>query len=129
MRDRAWRRKKTESVWNSRCKRFLFESRIEDGKKIHVYKDVEGNKKEYVVKNFRKPSTWKEMKKSDPWAKYLRDSSTSKSWVSDQLDAKHAKKLQRAYNKEVINEGLQEYEDLYDESFEDFDYFNNIEIA
>lgn len=115
MRDRAWRRKKTESKWNSRCKRFLFESRIEDGKKVHTYTNDEGIKKVYVVPNFRKPSTWKEMKKDDPLAKYLRDSSTSRSWVSDQLDAKHAKKLQRVNAKRQINDGILEWDEIYDE--------------
>jgi len=58
------------------------------------------------------------MKKEDPWAKYLKNSSTSHSWVSDQLDDKHAIKLQRVTNKKVINEGIQEYIDAFDESFE-----------
>lgn len=26
IRNRAWRRKKTESKWNSRCKKFMFDS-------------------------------------------------------------------------------------------------------
>ena len=33
MRDRAWRRKKTESKWNSRCKKFMFDRTILDGNK------------------------------------------------------------------------------------------------
>lgn len=122
MRDRAWRRKKTESKWNNRCKRFLFESRIEDGKKIHSYTNDEGIKKLYVVPNFRKPENWKEMKKKDPWAKYLKNSTTSKSWVSDQLDAKHTKKLQRVNAKQQINDGILEWEDRFD----DFDYFDDV---
>lgn len=122
MRDRAWRRKKTESVWNNRCKRFLFESRIEDGKKVHSYTNDEGVKKLYVVPNFRKPENWKEMKKKDPWAKYLKNSSTFRSWVSDQLDAKHTKKLQRINAKQQINEGILEWEDRFD----DFDYFDDV---
>ena len=126
MRDRAWRRKKTESKWNNRCKRFMFDSIIEDGKRIHSFVTKDGVKKTMLIPNWRKPVSWKEMKKSDPWAKYLKNSSTSRSWISDQLDAKHAKKLQRVNNKQIINEGLQEYEDLYDESFEDFDYINNV---
>lgn len=129
MRDRAWRRKKTESVWNNRCKRFLFESCIEDGKKIHSYTNDEGVKKLYVVPNFRKPKTWKEMKKNDPWAKYLKNSSTSRSWVSDQLDAKHTKKLQRVNAKQQINEGILEWEDIYDESIEDEIYHEMYDVA
>lgn len=118
MRDRAWRRKKTESKWNSRCKRFMFDSAIEDGKRIHSYTTEDGIKKTYIVPNYRKPKTWKEMKKEDPWAKYLKNSSTSHSWVSDQLDNKHDIKMQRVNNKKVINEGIQEYFDDMDESFE-----------
>ena len=118
MRDRAWRRKKTETKWNSRCKRFMFDSIIEDGKRVHSYEDSNGEKQTIIIKNFRKPSTWKEMKKNDPWAKYLRDSSTSRSWVSDQMDAKREIKLSRANAKEVIAEGIQEWLDDMDESFE-----------
>lgn len=118
MRDRAWRRKKTEAKWNSRCKRFMFDSVIKDGKIIRSYVDSEGNRKTFLVPNFRKPLTWREMKKDDPWAKYLKNSSTSRSWVSDQLDAKHMNKLQRIESKKLIEEGVQEWIDDMDESFE-----------
>ena len=83
MRSRAWRRKKTESKWNSRCKKFMFDSAIEDGKRVSSYEDSNGDKKTVIIKNFRKPSTWKEMKENDPWAKYLKNSSTSRSWVKN----------------------------------------------
>ena len=118
MRDRAWRRKKTESKWNSRCKKFMFDSVIEDGKRVSSYEDSNGDKKTVIIKNFRKPSTWKEMKEKDPWAKYLRDSSTSRSYVSDQMDAKHTNKLLRIESKKLINDGIQEWFDEFDESFE-----------
>ena len=118
MRSRAWRRKKTESKWNSRCKKFMFDSVIEDGKRVSSYEDSNGDKKTVIIKNFRKPSTWKEMKEKDPWAKYLKNSSTSRSWVSDQMDAKHTNKLLRIESKKLINYGIQEWLDEFDESFE-----------
>ena len=118
MRDRAWRRKKTESKWNSRCKKFMFDSVIEDGKRVASCVDSSGDKKTVIIKNFRKPSTWKEMKEKDPWAKYLKNSSTSRSWVSDQMDAKHTNKLLRIESKKLINDGIQEWLDEFDESFE-----------
>lgn len=118
MRSRAWRRKKTESKWNSRCKKFMFDSVIEDGKRVSSYEDSNGDKKTVIIKNFRKPSTWKEMKEKDPWAKYLKNSSTSRSWVSDQMDAKHTNKLLRIESKKLINDGIQEWFDEFDESFE-----------
>lgn len=118
MRSRAWRRKKTESKWNSRCKKFMFDSVIEDGKRVSSYEDSNGDKKTVIIKNFRKPSTWKEMKEKDPWAKYLKNSSTSRSWVSDQMDAKHINKLLRIESKKLINDGIQEWFDEFDESFE-----------
>ena len=118
MRSRAWRRKKTESKWNSRCKKFMFDSVIEDGKRVSSYEDSNGDKKTVIIKNFRKPSTWKEMKEKDPWAKYLKNSSTSRSWVSDQMDAKHINKLLRLESKKLINDGIQEWFDEFDESFE-----------
>ncbi len=118
MRSRAWRRKKTESKWNSRCKKFMFDSVIEDGKRVSSYEDSNGDKKTVIIKNFRKPSTWKEMKEKDPWAKYLKDSSTSRSYVSDQMDAKHTNKLLRIESKKLINDGIQEWLDEFDESFE-----------
>lgn len=118
MRSRAWRRKKTESKWISRCKKFMFDSVIEDGKKVSSYEDSNGDKKTVIIKNFRKHSTWKEMKEKDPWAKYLKDSSTSRSYVSDQMDAKHTNKLLRIESKKLINDGIQEWLDEFDESFE-----------
>ena len=118
MRSRAWRRKKTESKWNSRCKKFMFDSVIEDGKRVSSYEDSNGDKQTVIIKNFRKSSTWKEMKEKDPWAKYLKNSSTSRSWVSDQMDAKHINKLLRIESKKLINDGIQEWFDEFDESFE-----------
>ncbi len=121
-RGRAWRRKKTESKWNSRCKRFMFESLVKDGMQVRSYTDMNGEKKLRVVPNYRKPTTWKEMKKLDPWAKFLKNSSTSKSWVSGQFDAKHANKMTRINSRRVIEEGMQEYDNRYDESLEDQEY-------
>ena len=118
MRSRDWRRKKTESKWNSRCKKFMFDSVIEDGKRVSSYEDSNGDKKTVIIKNFRKPSTWKEMKEKDPWAKYLKNSSTSRSWVSDQMEHKYSNKLLRSESKRIINDGIQEWFDKLDESLE-----------
>ena len=134
MRDRAWRRKKTESKWNSRCKKFMFDSIISDGKIEYSFKvsndnSDNGNKKTrctVIIPNLRKPSTWKEMKKLDPWAKYLKNSSTSRSCISNQIDARKKIKLQRMDNKKLINEGIQEWDDIYDETLEDLFYINNV---
>ena len=118
MRSRIWRRKKTESKWNSRCKKFMFDSFIEDGKTVHSYKDSNGNKKTCIIRNFRKPSTWKEMKEKDPWAKYLKNHSTFRSYISDQMEDKYSNKLLRIESKRLINDGIQEWFDEFDESFE-----------
>ena len=118
MRSRIWRRKKTQSKWNSRCKKFMFDSVIEDGKRVSSYEDSNGDKKTVIIRNFRKPSTWKEMKEKEPWAKYLKNSSTSRSYVSDQMDAKHTNKLLRIESRKLINDGIQEWFDNLDESFE-----------
>ena len=111
MRSRIWRRKKTESKWNSRCKKFMFDSFIEDGKTVHSYKDSNGNKKTCIIRNFRKPSTWKEMKEKDPWAKYLKNHSTFRSYISDQMEDKYSNKLLRIESKRLINDGIQEWFD------------------
>ena len=118
MRSRIWRRKKTESKWNSRCKKFMFDSFIEDGKTVHSYKDSNGNKKTCIIRNFRKPSTWKEMKEKDPWAKYLKNHSTFRSYISDQMEDKYSNKLLRIESKRLINDGIQEWFDNLDESLE-----------
>lgn len=117
-RNRCWRRKKTESKWNSRCKKFCWDSMIKDAEKLITYIDSNGNKKTVQVYTWRHPLSWKEMKQKDPWAKYLKNHSTSRSWVSDQLDAKRNNKLQRVNSKILIKEGLKDYEDLYDETDE-----------
>lgn len=122
MRDRAWRRKKTESKWNSRCKKFMFDSIILDGDIEYSFKISEGNGKKIrrtiIIPNFRKPLTWREMKECDPWAKYLKNSSTSRSYISDQMDARRKNKLQRIESKKLINNGIQEWFDDLDETFE-----------
>lgn len=118
MRSRIWRRKKTESKWNSRCKKFMFDSVIEDGKRVSSYEDSNGNKKNCIIRNFRKPSTWKEMKEKDPWAKYLKNHSTFRSYISDQMEDKYSNKLLRIESKRLINDGIQEWFDNLDESFE-----------
>lgn len=117
-RNRCWRRKKTESKWNSRCKKFCWDSLIKDAEKLITYLDSRGTKKTVQVCTLRHPSSWKEMKQKDPRAKYLKNHSTSHSWVSDQLEAKRNNKLQRVNSKRLIKEGLKDYEDLYDETDE-----------
>lgn len=120
MRDRAWRRKKTFSILNSRCKKFMFKGRIEDGTVVRSVYYQGGSKLHIIIKALRKPETWKEFKTKDPLAKYLKNSTTSRTCIYDKLEAKHKNKLQRASNKKAINEGIQEYEDLYDETYESY---------
>ena len=130
IRNRAWRRKKTESKWNSRCKKFMFESIISDGDKEYSFDISDDNGKKIrrtiIIHNYRKPLTWKEMKKCDPWAKFLKNGSGYRTYVSDQMDAKRKIKLQRVNSKKLINEGIQEYDDIYDEILEDNFYLNNV---
>lgn len=117
IRNRAWRRKKTESKWNSRCKKFMFDSIFTDGKKF---------RRTIMIPNLRRPTSWKEMKKLDPWARFLKNGSGRRTYIADQMDAKHKIKLQRINNKKIINEGIQEWDDIYDETLEDIFYINNV---
>ena len=130
MRNRAWRRKKTESKWNSRCKKFMFGSIFRDGDKEYSFNISDGDGKKIrrtiMIPNLRRPTSWKEMKKLDPWARFLRNGSGRRTYVSDQMDAKHKIKLQRINNKKIINEGIQEWDDMYDETLEDIFYINNV---
>ena len=96
----------------------MLDSFFEDGKTVHSYKDSNGNKKTCIIRNFRKPSTWKEMKEKDPWAKYLKNHSTFRSYISDQMEDKYSNKLLRIESKRIINDGIQEWFDNLDESFE-----------
>ena len=130
IRNRAWRRKKTESKWNSRCKKFMFESIISDGEKEYSFDINDGNGKKIrrtiIIPNYRKPLTWKEMKELDPWAKFLKNGSGYHTYISDKIDAKRKIKLQRINNKKLINEGIQEWDDIwipiYDATLEDIFY-------
>ena len=129
IRNRAWRRKKTESKWNSRCKKFMFDSIFKDGDIEYSFKIYYGGKKirrTIMIPNLRKPTSWKEMKERDPWARFLKNGSGYRTYVSDQIDAKRKIKLQRVNNKKLINEGIQEYNDIYDETLEDNFYLNNV---
>ena len=130
IRNRAWRRKKTESKWNSRCKKFMFDSLFKDGDIEYSFKISDGNGKKIrrtiMIANLRRPTSWKEMKKYDPWAKFLKNGSGYHTYKSAQIDAKRKIKLQRVNNKKLINEGIQEYNDIYDETLEDNFYLNNV---
>ena len=130
IRNRAWRRKKTESKWNSRCKKFMFDSIFTDGEKEYSFNmsDVNGKKfrRTIMIPNLRRPTSWREMKKCDPRARFLKNGSGYRTYVSDQIDAKRKIKLQRVNNKKLINEGIQEYDDIYDETLEDNFYLNNV---
>lgn len=130
IRNRAWRRKKTESKWNSRCKKFMFGSIFRDGDKEYSFNISVGNGKKIrrtiMIPNLRRPTSWKEMKKLDPWARFLRNGSGRRTYISNQMDAKRKIKLQRINNKKLINEGIQEYDDIYDETLEDNFYLNNV---
>lgn len=116
IRNRAWRRKKTESKWNSRCKKFMFDSIFKDGDIEYSFKISDGNGKKIrrtiMIPNLRKPTSWKEMKKCDPWAKFLKNGSGYRTCISAKMDAKRKIKLQRINNKKLINEGIQEYDDI-----------------
>lgn len=126
IRNRAWRRKKTESKWNSRCKKFMFDSLFKDGDIEYSFKISDGNGKKIrrtiMIANLRRPTSWKEMKKCDPWAKFLKNGSGYRTRISAKMDAKRKIKLQRVNNKKLINEGIQEY----DETLEDNFYLNNV---
>ena len=130
IRNRAWRRKKTESKWNSRCKKFMFDSIFRDGDKEYSFNISDGNGKKIrrtiMIPNLRRPTSWKEMKKLDPWARFLRNGSGRRTYISDQMDAKRKVKLQRINNKKLINEGIQEYNNIYNETLEDNYYLNNV---
>lgn len=129
IRNRAWRRKKTESKWNSRCKKFMFDSIFRDGDIEYSFKIHDGDKKirrTIMIPNLRRPTSWREMKKCDPWARFLKNGSGYRTYVSDKIDAKRKIKLQRVNNKKLINEGIQEYDDIYDETLEDNFYINNV---
>lgn len=129
IRNRAWRRKKTESKWNSRCKKFMFNSIFKDGDKEYSFKIHDGGKKirrTIIIPNLRRPTSWKEMKKCDPWARFLKNGSRYRTSISAKMDAKQKIKLQRVNNKKLINEGIQEYDDIYDETLEDNFYLNNV---
>lgn len=129
IRNRAWRRKKTESKWNSRCKKFMFDSIFRDGDIEYSFKISDGNGKKIrrtiMIANLRRPTSWREMKKLDPWARFLKNGSGYRTYISDQMDAKRKIKLQRINNKKLINEGIQEYDDIYNETLEDSFYLNN----
>ena len=128
IRNRAWRRKKTESKWNSRCKKFMFDSIFRDGDIEYSFKIYYGGKKirrTIMIPNLRKPTSWKEMKERDPWARFLKNGSGYCTRISDQMDAKRKIKLLRVNNKKLINEGIQEYKE-YDETLEDNFYLNNV---
>lgn len=129
IRNRAWRRKKTESKWNSRCKKFMFDSIFRDGEIEYSFNISDGDGKKLrrtiMIPNLRKPTSWKEMKERDPWARFLKNGSGYRTYISDQMDAKRKIKLQRVNNKKLINEGIQEYNNIYDETLEDNFYLNN----
>ena len=130
IRNRAWRRKKTESKWNSRCKKFMFDSIFRDGDIEYSFNINAGNGKKIIhtimIPNWRRPTSWKEMKKYDPRARFLKNGSGYRTHISDQIDAKQKIKLQRTNNKKLINEGIQEYDDIYDETLEDNFYIKNV---
>lgn len=130
IRNRAWRRKKTESKWNSRCKKFMFDSIFTDGDREYSFKISDGNGKKIrrtiMIVNLKRPTSWKEMKKCDPRAKFLKNGSGYHTYKWAQMDAKRKIKLQRVNNKKLINEGIQEYDNIYDETLEDNFYLNNV---
>ena len=108
----------------------MFDSIFRDGEIEYSFNISDGNGKKLrrtiMIPNLRKPISWKEMKERDPWARFLKNGSGYRTYISDQMDAKRKIKLQRVNNKKLINEGIQEYNDIYDETLEDNFYLNNV---
>lgn len=109
-RSRAWRRKRTEAVHNRRCKEQMSMARIfvED----IIRKDKSGKVVAHF-KKWRKVFSWKEFKDKVKWAHLLRDQGCICTDVYEQIEAHSKVKKERANNKSVIADGVQEYVEDY----------------
>ena len=120
------RKTQTRRVLSQKVKDKIFK----DGDIEYSFKISDGNGKKIrrtiIIDNLRRPTSWKEMKKCDPWARFLKNGSGYRTHILAKIDAKRKIKLQRVNNKKLINEGIQEYDDIYDETLEDNFYLNNV---
>lgn len=113
-RTRAWRRKKTQSIWKRRLKEHIDFALIPSKEQQTIISQLTGRKLTFP-KEWRSPKTWVEFKNEVKWARLLRDSGRPATDKGDQIDAHHKNKLERRHSKRVINEGIEEYDDIYSE--------------
>lgn len=118
MRNRAWRRKRTEAVWNHRCKEHMYMALIPSNEKV-TFVSKQSGRVYAVPKSWRFPLNWKDFKSNVKWSKYLRDQGKIQSDKWEQMDNHHKNKLNRRLSRKLINEGLKEWDDMY---LEDVDY-------
>lgn len=113
-RTRAWRRKKTQSVWKRRLKEHIDFALIPSEEKQTIISKLTGRKITFP-KYWRSPSTWVEFKNDVKWARLLRDQGRIQSDMGDKIDAHHKNKIARLDAKKQIDEGIQEYADETDD--------------
>lgn len=118
-RTRAWRRKKTQSVWKRRLKEHIDFALIPSKEQLTIISSITGRTLKFPL-SWREPKTWKEFKNEVKWARLLRDSGRPATDKSDQIDAHHKNKLERHHSKKLIDEGIEEHEDRYAEDSEDW---------
>lgn len=121
-RTRDWRRKKTQSVWKRRLKEHIDFALIPSEKTKTIISKLTG-KKYTFPESWRSPSTWKEFKDKVKWSRYLRDQGRIQSDKSEQIEHHHDVKIERRNSKKLINEGIQEHDERYDEGPE-LDYWD-----
>lgn len=114
-RSRAWRRKKTQSVWKRRLKEHIDFALIPSKEQLTIISQITGRKLTFP-KSWREPKTWVEFKNDVKWARLLRDSGRPATDKSDQINAHHKNKLERRHSKKLIDEGIEEHEDRYSEN-------------
>lgn len=113
-RTRAWRRKKTQSVWKRRLKEHIGMALIPSKEKEIIIMNGSG-KMLVFPKSWRSPDTWKEFKNEVRWSRYLRDQGKISSDKSEQIDAHHKNKISRSLAKRNVGDGIDEYYDEYAE--------------
>lgn len=113
-RNRAWRRKKTQTVWKRRLKEHIDFALIPSKEQITIINAITGRKLKFPL-SWREPKTWVEFKNEVKWARLLRDSGRPTTDKSDQIDAYHKNKLERRHSKKLIDEGIEEHENRYDD--------------
>lgn len=113
-RTRAWRRKKTQSVWKRRLKEHIDLALIPSKEQMTIISQLTGRKLTFP-KSWREPKTWVEFKNEVKWARLLRDQGRIQSDMGDKIDAHHKNKLERNNSKKLIDEGINEYENETDD--------------